>query len=79
MRLKQGKEMTKIYVAVFSLVIVLACEAQPSGRGAASIPDASHKKSLPVIAVSVQTTSVHRQRDLTSGREMTKLLLTVVV
>jgi hypothetical protein len=44
--------MTKILLAVFSLLLVLACNAQPDANGAASIPKASREKALPVIAVS---------------------------
>lgn len=44
--------MTKILVAVFSLLLVVACDAHPSGKGAASVPNTSHAKALPVIAVS---------------------------
>lgn len=44
--------MKKISLVVFSLLLVVACDAQPNGRGAASIPKASHEKALPVIAVS---------------------------
>jgi hypothetical protein len=44
--------MTKILAAVFSLLLVVACNAQPSGGEAASIPNPSHERPLPVIAVS---------------------------
>jgi hypothetical protein len=44
--------MTKILVAAFSLLLVAACNAQPGSRRAASIPNASHDRPLPVITVS---------------------------
>lgn len=43
--------MTKIWPTVFSLLLVVACEAQPSARGAASNAKSSHEKALPVIAI----------------------------
>lgn len=44
--------MTKSILAVFSFLLVAACDAQSSGRGAASNYAPSLKKALPVIAIS---------------------------
>ncbi len=44
--------MTRTLLAVLSLLLVVACDAQPSHRGAASIPQGNREKALPVIAVS---------------------------
>lgn len=43
--------MTKFLLAVFSLLLVVACIAQPSGRGDALAPDENRKKGSPVISV----------------------------
>lgn len=44
--------MTKIWLTVFSLLLVVACDAQPSAReAAASIAKSSLEKALPVIAI----------------------------
>lgn len=44
--------MKKIFWAIFSLLLVVACDAEPGGAAAASYPKAVHEKALPVIAVS---------------------------
>lgn len=44
--------MKNILIAVFSLLLVVAFDAQPGGGAAASIQKASQEKALPVIAVS---------------------------
>ena len=44
--------MTRILPAVFSLLLVVACDAQPRGRGEALVPTESRKKIPPIITVS---------------------------
>jgi len=44
--------MKKIFLAAFFLSLVAACDAQTSGRDAAASNAPSHKKTLPVIAIS---------------------------
>jgi hypothetical protein len=43
--------MKKVFLATFSLLLVVACDAQSGGNGAASHPKTSREKALPVIAV----------------------------
>ena len=44
--------MTKFFMALFSLLLVAACDVQTRDRAAASSHAPSHKKALPVIAIS---------------------------
>lgn len=44
--------MTKIFLALFTLLVLVACDAQPSARGPASLPISGREKALPIIAVS---------------------------
>jgi hypothetical protein len=43
--------MMKFLAAVFSLMLMVGCEAQPSGPSAAALPTAGRDKALPIISV----------------------------
>lgn len=43
--------MKTVLLAMLALLLVVACDAQPGSKEAASVPKANHEKALPVISV----------------------------